>query len=114
MGFFAFIKGLFTPSSEQLNTEKQERIRHILIVMYERYLRNRDDMPSLRIIYHELVKHGWSMPVQELTEMMQVVVDAGFVQCLDSGDKHTSPTLLHYVISSNGLNHLGYRGRWCY
>lgn len=110
MSFFRFIKNLFEPSPKQLQKEKERHMRHVLLVMAERRCANLDDTPSLYNIHRYLLGYGWAVPPITLIDTLNDLIEKGFIQRLDGGDKTLDPAKGAYVISGNGLNHLGLYG----
>jgi hypothetical protein len=94
MKLIMFIKSLFKPSQERLAKIKEMEMRRVLIRMAERYYEDGDGILLLRA-----------------TDARQELASSGFIQVLDGGNKDSSVSAHWCVISSNGLNHLGYPGR---
>ncbi|MBP6888591.1 MAG: hypothetical protein KBC21_02695 [Candidatus Pacebacteria bacterium] len=109
MGFITFIKGLFTLSSEQLEAVEERRKNLILRIMANYHRGDDFGSMSFRKIYLEFNRHE-ALKSEDFLRLLQEVITAGFVQRLDGGNKELSPRQVTYVISSNGLNHIGLPG----
>lgn len=89
-----FIKRLLKPSQEKLQKIKDKNEQKILMRMAQRYHQD-----------------GKGFLLLQATDARHALARSGFIQILDGGNKESPSRPEWCVISSNGLNHLGYSGR---
>lgn len=106
MNLFMFLKGLFTATPEQLEKRKEEQKATILSLLRKYRQADGYGITGLALLYLAFHRKHFGFPPEEFIKLLEELVESGFIQRLDGGNKLLPPSAVTYIISENGLTHL--------
>lgn len=113
MGFRTmFLEWIGRPALAQMREEaerlRQRRMGDVLLVM-ARYYQEHPKNASMTfwVIAQKLRQEGLVIDLIALIQTLDNLMAQGLIQKLDGGNKERRATDVDYIISDNGLNHVG-------